>query len=94
MVTRPEQFDNLILDTGQLVLGLQGGLAMKGHGTFKFIIKDGKEMVHLIKMPNSMYVPNHEYCLLWPQPWAQEVKDIPQGTRMENEDHGVVLIWG
>ncbi len=35
MATRLDQFDNLTLHTGQLVQGIQGGLSIKGHGTFK-----------------------------------------------------------
>jgi hypothetical protein len=38
MVTRPDQFDDLILHTSQSVQGIQGGLSIKGHGTFKFSI--------------------------------------------------------
>jgi hypothetical protein len=54
MATRPDQFDNLILHTGQSVQGIQGDLSIKGHGTFKFSIKDDKGTVQMIKIPNSM----------------------------------------
>jgi hypothetical protein len=70
MVTQPDQFEDLILHTGQSVQGVQGGLSIKGHGTFKFSIKDDKGTVHMIKIPNSMYVPDLKYCLLLPQHWA------------------------
>ena len=56
MVTRPDQFEDLILDTGQSVQGIEGGLAIKGHGTFKFNIEDDKGTVHSIKIVDSMYV--------------------------------------
>jgi hypothetical protein len=36
MATQPEQFEDLILDVGQSVQGIEGGLAIKGHGTFIF----------------------------------------------------------
>jgi hypothetical protein len=64
MVTQPKQFNNLLLNTCQLVQGIQGGLAIKGHRTFKFNDKDDEGMVHSIKILNSMYVPNLKYCLL------------------------------
>jgi hypothetical protein len=35
------------------VEGIQGGLSIKGTGTFKFHIKDDEGGVHLIKIPNS-----------------------------------------
>jgi hypothetical protein len=54
MGTQPDQFEDLILDTGQSVQGIQGGLSIKGHGTFKFSIEDNEGMVHMIKIPNSM----------------------------------------
>jgi hypothetical protein len=94
MGTRPDQFEDLMLDTGQLVQGIQGGLSIKGHGTFKFSIKDDEGMVHMIKIPDSMYVPDLKYCLLSPQHWAQTAPDNMQGTRMETDAECVILIWG
>jgi hypothetical protein len=46
MATQPDQFDDLILHTGQSVQGIQGGLSIKGHGTFKFSIEDDKGTGH------------------------------------------------
>jgi hypothetical protein len=46
MATQPNQFDNLILHTGQSVQGIQGDLSINGHGTFKFSIKDDEGMGH------------------------------------------------
>jgi hypothetical protein len=94
MGTQLDQFEDLILNTGQPVQGIQGGLSIKGHGTFKFSIKDDEGMVHMIKILDSMYVPDLEYCLLSPQHWAQTAPDNMQGTRMETDVECVILIWG
>jgi hypothetical protein len=95
MATQSDQFEDLTLNTGQSVQGIEGGLASKGHGTFKFNIEDDKGTVHSIKIPNSMYVPDLKYCLLSPQHWAQKAKDSAQGTiRMETDTDGLILIWG
>ena len=74
--------------------GIEGGLAIKGHGTFKFNIEDDKDTVHSIKIADSMYVPDLKYCLLSPQHWAQKAQESAQGTRMETNADGVVFIRG
>jgi hypothetical protein len=94
MATRPKQFENLILNTGQSVQGIEGGLAIKGHGTFIFNIEDNEGTVHHIKIPDSMYVPDLKFCLLSPQHWAKKAHDSARGTRMETDADGVILIWG
>jgi hypothetical protein len=91
MAIQPDPFDDLILHTGQSVQGIQGGLSIKGHGTFKFSIKDDEGMV---KIPNCMYVPDLKYFLLLPQHWAQTAPDSIQGTRMETDSECVILTWG
>ncbi len=76
--------------------GIQGGLDIKGTGTFKFYIKDEEGGVHLIKIPNSKYVPDLKVCLLSPHHWAQEAMDhypVPKGTKMDTEDEALMLIW-
>jgi hypothetical protein len=60
----PDQFENLKTHDDMEVEGIKGGLGIKGTGTFKFHIKDDKERVHLIKIPNSEYVPDLKVCLL------------------------------
>ncbi len=52
------------------VEGIKGGSDIKGTGTFKFHIADDKGGVHLIKIPNSKYVPDSKVCLLLPHHWA------------------------
>jgi hypothetical protein len=94
MAMRPEQFENLILNAGQSVQGIEGGLAIKGHGTFIFNIEDNEGTVHHIKIPDSMYVPDLKFCLLSPQHWAKKAHDSARGTRMETDTDGVILIWG
>jgi hypothetical protein len=52
--------------------------------------------VHLIKIPNSKYIPDLKVCLLLPHHWAQEAKDhypVPEGMRMEEDDKALTLIW-
>ena len=94
MATRPEQFEDLVLDAGQSVQGIEGGLAIKGHGTFIFNIEDDEGTVHKIKIADSMYVPDLKFCLLSPQHWAQKAHESARGTRMETDADGVILIWG
>ena len=94
MATRPDQFEDLILDTGQFVQGIEGGLAIKGYGTFIFNIEDDKGTVHQIKIADSMYVPDLKFCLLSPQHWAQKAHESARGTRMETDANGVILNWG
>ena len=94
MATRPDQFEDLILDAGQSVQGIEGGLAIKGHGTFIFDIEDDEGTVHKIKIADSMYVPDLKFCLLSPQHWAQKAHENARGTRMETDAQGVILIWG
>jgi hypothetical protein len=67
MAMRPEQFEDLILDAGQSVQGIEGGLTIKGHGTFIFNIEDDEGTVHQIKIADSIYVPELKFCLLSPQ---------------------------
>jgi hypothetical protein len=62
----PVQFENLKMHDDTEVEGIKGGLGIKGTGTFKFHIKDDKGRVHLIKIPNSKYVPDLKVCLLSP----------------------------
>jgi len=94
MATQPDQFEDLILDTGQSVQGIEGGLAIKGHGTFKFNIEDDEGTVHSIKIADSMYVPDLKYCLLSPQHWAQKAQESARGTRMETNANPALFLYG
>ncbi len=62
----PDQFEDLKEHDDMEVEGIQGGLSIKGTGSFKFHINDDKGGVHLIKIPNSKYVPDLKVCLLLP----------------------------
>jgi hypothetical protein len=78
------------------VEGIKGGLDIKGTGTFKFHIKDNERGIHLIKIPNSKYVPDLKVCLLSPHHWAQGAKDhypLPKETKMKEDDEALTLIW-
>ncbi len=72
----PDQFEDLKMHNDTEVEGIKGGLDIKGTGTFKFHIKDDEGGVHLIKIPNSKYVPDLRVCLLLPHHWAQEATII------------------
>jgi hypothetical protein len=90
----PDQFKDLKMLDNTKVEGIKGGLDIKGTGTFKFHIKDNKGGVHLIKVPNSKYVPDLKMCLLAPYHWAQETKDhypVPKGTRAETDNKELTL---
>ena len=90
------QFEDLREHNNMEVEGIQGGLSIKGTGTFKFHIKDDEGGVHLIKIPNSKYVPNLKVCLLSPHHRAQEAKDhhpVPKGTKMDTNNKALILIW-
>jgi hypothetical protein len=60
----PDQFEDLKMHNNTEVEGIKGGLDIKGTGTFKFHIEVGKGGVHLIKIPNSKYIPDLRVCLL------------------------------
>ncbi len=52
--------------------------------------------MHLIKIPNSKYVPDLKVCLLLPHHWVQEAKDhypVPKGTKMDTNEKALMLIW-
>jgi hypothetical protein len=92
----PNQFEDLEMHKDTEVEGIKGGLDIKGTGIFKFHIKDDEGGVHLIKIPNRKYVPDLKVCLLLPHHWAQEARDhypVPKGTRMEEDDKALTLIW-
>ncbi len=91
-----DQFEDLKEHNNTEVEGIQGGLSIKGTGTFKFHIEDNKGGVHLVKIPNSKYVPDLKVCLLLPHHWVQEAKDhypVPKGTKMDTNDEALTLIW-
>jgi hypothetical protein len=91
-------FKNLILArTAQRIGGISKGLAIEGKGTLVLDVINDTGKPHPIKIPNSLYFPGLRMCLLSPQHWAQEVGDnypLPNGTRMENNAHNCILLWG
>jgi hypothetical protein len=83
-------------EDGTKVEGIKGGLAIKGTGAFNFHIEDNEGAVHHIKIPNSKYIPDLKICLLFPHHWEQEAQDkypLPRGTRIEEDDEALLLIW-
>jgi hypothetical protein len=92
MANAPHLFENLHLtnNAGE-VNGIGEGLAIKGKGTFKFLLKDDNGKTHTIKIPNSLFLPGLKQCLLLPQHWAQEAGDGQ--TLMGNFERECVLNW-
>jgi hypothetical protein len=90
--TPPHLFEDLCLtrNRGQ-VEGIGKGLETRGEGMFKFSIKDNNGKVHIIKIPNSLYLPDLRVCLLLPQHWVPEAGD--RQTWMGNYAHNCVLNW-
>ena len=84
MVNAPHLFEDLKLGEVGGVEGIKSGLDIKGTGSFKFKIKDNNSMMHKIKIPNSLYVPELKRCLLSPQHWVQKAKTmIIQGQKAQ-----------
>ncbi len=72
MANSPHLFDDLILSDVGKVNGINEGLGILGKGTFRFSISDNNGRVHRIYIPNSLYLPKLQGCLLLLQHWAQE----------------------
>jgi hypothetical protein len=92
----PDQFEDLKMHNDTEMEGIKGGLDIKGLYTFKFHIGDNKGGVHLIKIPNSKYLPDLRVCLLLPHHWAQEAKDhyhVPKGTKTDTDNEALTLMW-
>jgi hypothetical protein len=97
MANSPHLFEDLRLtEQGTQVQGISEGLQVKGTGTFVMRINDDDGKTHVIKIPNSLYLPKLGGCLLSPQHWAQEAK-ARKGNKanawMENYWDKCVLIW-
>jgi hypothetical protein len=98
MGNAPYLLEDLKVKVGEVgeVEGIKSGLDIKGVGTLKFKIKDNNGMMHKIKIPNSLYIPELKRCLLSPQHWVQEAKDNyprPKGTRMSQDDEIYYVYW-
>jgi hypothetical protein len=91
MANSPHLFDDLILSDVGNVDGINEGLAILGKGTFKFSISDDDSRVHCIRIPNSLYLPKLQGCLLLLQHWAQEAGD--NETWMGDFVHCCILHW-
>jgi hypothetical protein len=92
MANAPHLFkDHCLASNRGQVDGIGKGLEIQGEGPFKFSIKDKEGKVHIIKIPNSLYLPGLSQCLLLPQHWAQEAGD--RQTWMGNFSHKCMLYW-
>ena len=72
------------------------GQAIAGIGTLVFTIQDDTGQWHVIKLPNSLFIPSAEGVLVSPQHWAQVARDnspINNGTCYIGGDRSVVLYW-
>jgi hypothetical protein len=96
MANAPHLFEDLWLSNKGKVQGINNGLEIKGNSTFKFKIEDNNGLTHKIKIPNSLYLPGLERCLLSPQHWVQEMGDkhpLPEGTWCNNMATHNILFW-
>jgi hypothetical protein len=92
MANAPHLFEELCLDNNKgQVDRINSGLDIVGQGTFKFNITKDNGKVHMIRIPNSLYVPNLKRCLLLPQHWSQEAGD--KQTWMVNYRDNCVFNW-
>ncbi len=91
MANSPHLFDNLVLSEVGKVDGINDGLEIAGKGTFKLKLVDDDCRTHIIRIPNSLYLPKLKSCLLSPQHWAQEAGD--RQTWMINGAHHCILQW-
>ena len=76
--------------------GISGKLKVEGVGTIKWMIEDDDGKRHAIIIPNALYVPTSNHCLLSPQHWAQTANDhYPKrrGTWCATYDDSIVLHW-
>ena len=91
MSTMKDHFEDLVevpQDRSMKVQGIEGGVNVRGRGTFVFCIEDDDGRMHRIKVPNSLYVPNLPFALLSPQHWAQQTTD---GVSSLTEKQATVL---
>jgi hypothetical protein len=96
MVNAPHLFKDLKLGEVGEVEGIKSVLDIKGMGMFQFKMKDNNGMMHEIKIPYSLYVPELKRCLLSPQHWVQEAKENypwPKGMRMGQGDEFYYVYW-
>ncbi|EJK76133.1 hypothetical protein THAOC_02121 [Thalassiosira oceanica] len=93
----PHHFEDMIPISDMFCQGFEGQRAeVKGSGTFVFNIEDDDGATHIIRIPNSLYIPTATKVLLVPQHWAQEANDttpIRFGTMCQSVDNGVILYW-
>ena len=94
MINKAHLFEDLRLSDEGKVQGINDGLEIKGKGTFKFKIEDDNGQTHEIKVPNSLYLPGLERCLLSPQHWAQEAGDEQTWMELKRQwPYDCVLHW-
>ena len=67
MANSPHLFDDLILSDVGKADGINEGLAILGKEAFKFSISNDDGKVHCIRIPNNLYLPKLQGCLLLPQ---------------------------
>ncbi len=84
--------DLCLRDNKGQVDGMNSGLDIAGQGTFKFNITNNDGKIHVIKIPNSLFVRSLKQCLLLPHHWAQVAGD--KQTWMGNYRDNYVLNWG
>ena len=89
-------FEGEITPTKRTIDGIASGLEATGIGTIHWTTQDDQGRVHVVRIPNSLYVPASPIRILSPQHWAQEMDDnYPKrrGTWCATYDNGCELFW-
>ena len=85
------------VDSSSSCEGLDGtSVRIHGYGTLVFSIQDDQGRSHVIRVPNSLFIPKAKRVLICPQHWAQEANDDhpkPFGTCELTTRQGTVLMW-
>ena len=97
MSHRIEDFDGPLRHSQKRVRGWMNALSSEVRiGTLRWVVEDDQGRRHVIRIPNSIYIPEGGVHLLSPQHWAQEAKDStprPRGTRCITYDDCIILEW-
>ena len=87
-----DHFEDLeLIDIGECT-GFDGSSTpIRGKGTLVFHLQDDWGQWHIIRVPNSLYIPGAQRVLICPQHWAQEAAD--GGTYEITSSNATILVW-
>ena len=90
-----EDFIDVPQPTNESVRGVVGSANNNKKGTIQWSIEDDDGKTHVIRLPNSLYVPETNIRLLSPQHWSQTAKDHKPNNRgtWSGTYHDCVELW-